>query len=134
MQPVAGGARIPHANAMDVGSVITAIADPTRRAILESVRHGPRAVGDIAMDFDVSRPAVSQHLRVLVDAQLVRLQKSGRNNFYGLDLRGLMVLRTYIEGYWDDVLVAFRNAAIAEAEATEPAPVKLNEKSRRRKE
>ena len=121
---------------MDVGSVITAMADPTRRAILESVRHGPRAVGDIAMDFDVSRPAVSQHLRVLVDAQLVRPQKSGRNNYYGLDLRGLMVLRSYIEGYWDDVLVAFRNAAIAEAEAQADTqvPTKPSAKPRRRKE
>ncbi|AKF11799.1 ArsR/SmtB family transcription factor [Sandaracinus amylolyticus] len=107
---------------MDVGTVIAAIADPTRRAILESVRHGPRSVGDIATDFDVSRPAVSQHLRVLVDAQLVRPQRSGRHNFYGLDLRGLTLLRGYIEGYWDDVLTAFQNAAIAESEAASRAP------------
>lgn len=102
---------------MEVGKVLAAIADPTRRAILESVRHGPRTVGDIAADFDVSRPAVSQHLRVLVDAQLVRSQRSGRNNFYGLDLRGLTLLRSYIEGFWDDVLTAFQAAAVAESQA-----------------
>lgn len=109
---------------MDVGTVIAAIADPTRRAILESVRRGPRSVGDIASDFDVTRPAVSQHLRVLVDAQLVRPQRSGRHNFYGLDLRGLTLLRSYVEGYWDDVLAAFQSAAIAEAESRPTKPSK----------
>lgn len=95
--------------------VLSALADPTRKAILESVRHGPRSVGDIAGSFQVSRPAVSQHLRVLTKAQLVRPHRSGRNNFYGLDLRGLTVLRTYVESFWDDVLGAFQAAAVVES-------------------
>ncbi len=100
---------------IDVGPVLSALADPTRRAILESVRAGPRAVSDIASEFDVTRPAVSQHLRVLEEAGLVRSHRSGRQNFYGLDLRGLTLLRTYVEGFWDDVLGAFQAAAIQEA-------------------
>ena len=100
---------------MELDVVLSALADPTRKAILESVRHGPRSVGDIAGSFKVSRPAVSQHLRVLMRAQLVRPHRSGRNNFYGLDLRGLTVLRTYVEGFWEDVLGAFQAAAVSES-------------------
>lgn len=91
------------------------MADPTRRQILEAVRRGPRSVSDIAADFQVSRPAVSQHLRVLAEAQLVRQQKSGRNHFYTLDMAGLTALRDYLDGFWNDVLQSFQNAAIAEA-------------------
>jgi DNA-binding transcriptional ArsR family regulator len=99
---------------VEVGSVLSALADPTRRAILESVRGGPRSVSDIASDFEVSRPAVSQHLRVLEDAALLRSHRSGRQNFYSLDLRGLTQLRSYVEGYWEDVLGAFQAAAVRE--------------------
>jgi DNA-binding transcriptional ArsR family regulator len=104
-----------YANAMDVGTVLAAMADPTRRKILESVRKGPRAVSDIAADFDVSRPAVSQHLRVLAEARLVRQYKSGRNHFYTLDMAGLTLVREYLDGFWSDVLRCFQDAAIAEA-------------------
>lgn len=100
---------------MEAGTVLAALADPTRRAILESVRQGPRSVNDIAADFDVSRPAVSQHLRVLTDARLLRPQKRGRNNFYTLDMTGLTVLRSYLESFWTDVLAAFQNAAVQES-------------------
>jgi DNA-binding transcriptional ArsR family regulator len=100
---------------VEIDGVLSALADPTRRAILESVRRGPRSVGDIAGRFDVSRPAVSQHLRVLVNARLVRPHRSGRNNYYGLDLHGLGLLRTYVEGFWDDVLGAFQAAAVKES-------------------
>ena len=100
---------------LDVGTVLTALADPTRRGILASVRGGPRSVTDIAGDFAVSRPAISQHLRVLEQAQLLRSHRSGRQNFYGLDLRGLTLLRTYVEGFWGDVLGAFQAAAIEES-------------------
>jgi DNA-binding transcriptional ArsR family regulator len=100
---------------MEVGVVLTAMADPTRRAILEAVRRGPRSVGDIASDFRVSRPAVSQHLRVLIDARLVRQNRSGRNNYYSLDVAGLTVLRNYVDTFWSDVLDAFQRAALAEA-------------------
>jgi DNA-binding transcriptional ArsR family regulator len=100
----------------EVGNVFAALADPTRRAIFESLKQRPRAVGDIAADFSVSRPAVSQHLRVLVDARLLRRERSGRENYYALDLRGLIALRAYIEGFWDNVLGAFLEAAVQEAE------------------
>ena len=98
-----------------IDRILVALAEPTRRAILEAVREPPRSVTDIATDFDVSRPAVSQHLRVLSDAGLLRSQRSGRHNFYALDLRGLATLRAYIEGFWDHVLNDFRAAAVAEA-------------------
>jgi DNA-binding transcriptional ArsR family regulator len=100
---------------MEIDAVLTALADPTRRAILESFRHGPRSVGDVAGRFAVSRPAVSQHLRVLLKARLVRTQRSGRRNYYGLDMHGLTLLRRYVEGFWDDVLDAFHAAAVKES-------------------
>ncbi|WP_438027897.1 ArsR/SmtB family transcription factor [Sorangium sp. So ce233] len=99
-----------------VGQVLTALADPTRRQILERVRGRPLSVGDIAKTVSVSRPAVSQHLRVLQEAGLLRCHKNGRQNFYGIDLGGLTALRSYIEGFWDDVLGAFQAAAVEEAE------------------
>jgi DNA-binding transcriptional ArsR family regulator len=99
-----------------IGFVFLALSDPTRRSILERIRDRPRSVGDIASKFSISRPAVSQHLRVLQDAGLVRSHRAGRQNYYGLELKGLLAARAYIEGYWDDVLGAFQAAAIAEAE------------------
>jgi DNA-binding transcriptional ArsR family regulator len=100
-----------------VGPVFLALADPTRRAILERVRERPRSVNDIASAFSVTRPAVSQHLRILLDAGLVRSHRSGRQNFYGLELRGLAAVRAYVESFWDDVLGAFQAAAVAEAKS-----------------
>jgi DNA-binding transcriptional ArsR family regulator len=97
---------------LEVAQVLAALADPTRRAIVESVRRQPRAVNDIARQFDVSRSAVSQHLRVLEDAGLLRSQRDGRHNFYGVDMTGLGVLRKYVESFWDDVLGAFHAAAL----------------------
>jgi DNA-binding transcriptional ArsR family regulator len=99
----------------EVGTVFVALADPTRRAIFESLRKRPRAVGDIAADFEVSRPAVSQHLKVLLDARLLRRERSGRENYYALDLRGFISLREYVEGFWDGVLGAFQAAAVRES-------------------
>ena len=95
--------------------MLSALADGTRRGILESVRNGPLSVAAIAANFKVSRPAVSQHLRVLTEARLVRSHRSGRQNFYGIDLRGLSALRAYVETFWDDVLGAFQAAAITES-------------------
>ena len=101
----------------DVGSVLVALADPTRRAILERVRERPRSVTEIASTVTVTRSAVSQHLRVLQDAGLLGSHRRGRQNFYGLDLRGFVVLRSYIESFWTDVLGAFQAAAVTEAKA-----------------
>jgi len=100
---------------VEVSQVLEALADPTRRAIVEAVRHRPRAVNDIAGDFSVSRPAISQHLRVLEEARLLRSQRNGRQRFYSVDLYGLTLLRNYLEGFWEDVLGAFQAAAEKES-------------------
>jgi DNA-binding transcriptional ArsR family regulator len=99
-----------------VDTVFAALSDRTRRGILECVREKPRSVSDIARRFNVTRPAVSQHLRILLEAGLVRSQRSGRENYYGLEFRGLAAAREYIEGFWDDVLTAFQAAAVQEAD------------------
>jgi DNA-binding transcriptional ArsR family regulator len=92
-----------------------ALADPTRRAILQRLRAQPRAVAEIAADFKISRPAVSQHIKILSGAGLLRCRRSGRRNYYALDLRGFTVLRAYVESFWDDVLGAVQAAAIEKA-------------------
>jgi DNA-binding transcriptional ArsR family regulator len=96
---------------MSAALALDAIGDPTRRRVLELLRDGPRAVGEIAEDLPVSRPAVSQHLAVLKEAGLVTDRKDGRRNLYRIDPNGLTTLRTYLESMWDDVLAAFADAA-----------------------
>lgn len=98
----------------DIEAILHAITDPTRRRVLDSLRAGPRSVGDIAADHPVSRPAISQHLKILSDAGLVKSQKAGRQNFYAIDHAGLGVLRGYVDSFWTDVLEAFQSAAVLE--------------------
>lgn len=93
------------------GEAIAALADPTRRSVFETLREGPRSVGDLARGLPVSRPAVSQHLRVLKNAGLVRERRVGTRNFYSVDRDGLAELRHYFEGFWDEALAAFKDAA-----------------------
>lgn len=93
------------------GNAIAALADPTRRSVFETLREGPRSVGDLAGGLPVSRPAVSQHLRVLKRAGLVRERRVGTRNFYSVDGDGLAELRNYFEGFWDEALAAFKDAA-----------------------
>jgi DNA-binding transcriptional ArsR family regulator len=100
---------------MTYAATLHALADPTRRAIFERLRAGPRPVGELAAGLPVSRPAVSQHLRVLREAALVVERREGTRNIYNIDPRGLEALRAYIEGFWDGVLGAFKQAAEAEA-------------------
>jgi DNA-binding transcriptional ArsR family regulator len=95
---------------------MTALGDPTRRAVFESLRAGPRAVGEIAGNLPVSRPAVSQHLRALKEAGLVRDRKEGARRLYEVDPVGLSEVRAYIEGFWDEALASFKRLADAEAE------------------
>jgi DNA-binding transcriptional ArsR family regulator len=97
-----------------VGSVLGALADPTRRAVFERLRGGPVAVGQVAAGLPVSRPAVSQHLRVLADAGLVRSRAAGRQRLYEVDLEGLVGLRAWVEGFWTEVLAAFADQVEAE--------------------
>jgi DNA-binding transcriptional ArsR family regulator len=78
---------------------LNALADPTRRAVFERLRAGPLSVGEIAAALPVSRPAVSQHLRVLKDAGLVRDEAQGTRRFYEVDCKGLASLRQWIAGF-----------------------------------
>jgi DNA-binding transcriptional ArsR family regulator len=86
---------------------LSALADPTRRKIFERLRGGPQAVGELAHGLPVSRPAVSQHLKVLKDAGLVREARSGTRRIYRVELRGLVELRRYLDTLWDEALQAF---------------------------
>ena len=90
-----------------------ALGDPTRRAILERLLKGPVAVGEIARQFPVSRPAISQHLRVLKEASLVIDRPSGTRRLYELNPAGVEALRAYFDRFWDHTLVAFQKAAEA---------------------
>ena len=96
---------------MAYGEAIAALADPTRRAVFERLRGGPRPVVEIARGLPVSRPAVSQHLRVLKDAGLVRERREGTRNYYSVNGDGLIDLREYFEKFWDEALAAFKEAA-----------------------
>jgi DNA-binding transcriptional ArsR family regulator len=95
---------------------IAAAADPTRRAILEQLRSGPRSVGELAEGLPVSRPAVSQHLRVLKDARLVSEQRAGTRRIYRLDPAGVGDLRAWADSFWDDALAAYKRAVEGEEE------------------
>jgi len=88
-----------------------ALGDPTRRAIFELVALRPQAVGKLAGRTSVSRPAVSQHLKVLKSAGLVTDRQEGTRRIYSLDPRGVMAMRGYLEKFWDRALAAFQAAA-----------------------
>ena len=96
------------------GNGFAALADPTRRAVFERLREGPRPVGDIARDLPVSRPAVSQHLRVLKDAGLVTERREGTRRLYRIDPDGLAAIRDYFDEFWNEALAAFKAAAESE--------------------
>lgn len=101
-----------------VNDQIGALADPTRRAIFEMLAEaGPRAVADIAQALPVSRPAVSQHLKVLVEAGLVVVTVAGRRRIHRIDPSGLEVLRAWIDDHWETVLDHFAHAARIEVAA-----------------
>jgi DNA-binding transcriptional ArsR family regulator len=88
----------------------TALGDPTRRAIFEQLAERPRAVGDLARELPVSRPAVSQHLRVLKDAGLVVDRPAGTRRIYQLDPGGIGALRADLDRYWNKALAAYKVA------------------------
>ncbi len=96
--------------AMTYHFTLTALADPTRRALFERIRDCPSAVGELARHFPISQPAVSQHLRVLREAGLVSVQRDGTRRIYSVSPDGLLELRGYIESFWDDVLTSFRDS------------------------
>ncbi len=85
-------------------AAVRALAEPTRREILDLVRHTERTVSDIASEFDVSRPAISQHLRVLADAELVNVRSEGTRRLYSARPEGLVELRSWMDQFWNDAL------------------------------
>jgi DNA-binding transcriptional ArsR family regulator len=87
---------------------LTALGDPTRRAIFERVAERPRAVGELARELPVSRPAVSQHLKVLKGAGLVIDRPVGTRRIYQLDPTGLAGLRAYFDQFWTQALEAYK--------------------------
>src|SRR5947207_2394823 len=93
---------------------MAALADPTRRAIFERLREGPRPVGELARDLPVSRPAVSQHLRVLKEAGLVSERRNGTRRLYRVEPDAVAELRAYFDEFWSRTLEAFKAAAESE--------------------
>ncbi|HZF27171.1 MAG TPA: metalloregulator ArsR/SmtB family transcription factor [Steroidobacteraceae bacterium] len=93
---------------MAYDSALAALADPTRRQVFEHLLSGPRAVGEIAQEMPVSRPAVSQHLKVLKDAGLVADRAEGARRVYYIDPHGLGPLRKWLDQFWDQALAAFQ--------------------------
>lgn len=93
---------------MTYAASLTALADPTRRAVFERLRGRPATVGQIAEGLPVSRPAVSQHLKVLKEAGLVRVEADGSRRLYQADPGGLGELRTWLDRFWDESLNAFK--------------------------
>jgi DNA-binding transcriptional ArsR family regulator len=91
--------------------MMTALGDPTRQAIFDCLSDGPRPVGELAATLPVSRPAVSQHLKVLKDVGLVIDRREGTRRLYQVDAAGLAVLRTYLDQFWERSLAAFEKAA-----------------------
>ena len=94
---------------MAYGMALTALADPTRRAVFERLRRGPASVGEVASELPVSRPAVSQHLKALKVAGLVIDLSDGARRVYSIDPDGLGELRRWLDEFWDDALEAFKN-------------------------
>jgi len=100
------------------GHPLDALGDPTRRQVFELLRRGPRSVGELAAGLPVSRPAVSQHLRILQSAGLVTHRKNGTRNLYELDANGVVVLREWVDAFWDEALARFKEAAERKGDTT----------------
>ncbi|MEI2296837.1 ArsR/SmtB family transcription factor [Ensifer sp. MJa1] len=99
------------------GKVLMALADPTRRAIFEKLATGGSSVADVARSLPVSQPAISQHLKVLKEAGLVRDEPEGRRRIYSIDPAGLGPLRQWLDRFWEGQLAAFKAFADSDAAA-----------------
>jgi DNA-binding transcriptional ArsR family regulator len=93
---------------MAYGTALAVLADPTRRQVFERLRDGPRPVKALAAGLPVSRPAVSQHLKVLKDAGLVEERSEGVRRIYSVRREGLAELRAWLDSFWTDALDAFK--------------------------
>ena len=92
-------------------SAMTALADPMRRQLLERLAEGPRSVGELAQGLPVTRPAVSQHLKVLKEAALVTDRAEGTRRVYRIDPAGLAAIRQWLDQHWERALAGFAKAA-----------------------
>jgi DNA-binding transcriptional ArsR family regulator len=90
---------------------LQALGDPTRLAVFEQIARRPRAVGELAQELPVTRPAVSQHLKVLKEAGLVTDRAEGARRIYHVNPSGVEAIRHWLDGFWDEALVAFKQAA-----------------------
>jgi DNA-binding transcriptional ArsR family regulator len=107
------------ANLAGAARKLEALGDPTRRSVFERLRGGPLSVGEIARGMPVSRPAVSQHLRVLKGAGLVTDQQQGTRHLYRIEPDGLSELRAYLDRFWDEALASFKQHADSEGGSDE---------------
>jgi DNA-binding transcriptional ArsR family regulator len=96
-------------------SVLKALAEPRRVAILTLLQGGEMRAGDIAEQFDTTRPAISEHLRVLTDAGLLVLRREGTRRIYAVRTEGFAELRNFLDGFWDKRLASLKAAAEREA-------------------
>lgn len=103
---------------MTYETALAALADPTRRQLFEHLRKGPSSVGSLAEKLPVSRPAVSQHLKVLKDAGLVGDRAEGTRRVYYIDPKGLATVRRWLDQFWTEALTNFAAEAEAEAKKT----------------
>ncbi len=106
---------------MSLDQVFFALSDPTRRQVLEHIRQNPEAVGRIAEHLPVSRPAVSQHLKILKEARLVTEERQGTRNIYSVDPQGIGVLRDYFNDYWGIALERFKTFAEETSQTQKPS-------------
>jgi len=95
--------------------IFDALGDPTRRAVLKRLRGGGRFVGEIAEEMAVSRPAVSQHLKILMAARLVTVHAEGTRRLYAIDTRGIESVRKWFDQFWDETLLAFKRVVELQA-------------------
>ena len=95
----------------DYQYALNALGDATRRAIFEKLEHGPLSVVHIAEGMSVSRPAVSQHLKVLREAKLITMEQQGTRSIYRIEQEGLLALRNYLDRFWDEALLNFKRLA-----------------------
>jgi len=105
---------------MTYATCLQALSDPTRRAIVDALRAGPQPVGRLAAAFPISRPAISQHLKILGDAGLVTAEADGAKRVYRLSPKGFGDLRTYLDRLWDEALAEYAETASAQAKGHRP--------------
>ena len=105
---------------MAYGEAISALADPTRRAVFERLRRGPSPVGELARELPVSRPAVSQHLRVLKDAGVLNERREGTRRLYSIRPEAIESVRQFLEDLWPSSLANLKSAVEKRRRSTRP--------------